>query len=338
MKLESTNLMVWGGILFAVVMAVAQEANKEWTIRRTDNADVLQFTVRRIRPGNHWSSTQDVPRSRFQGLSLDTLEHGGTAKFRYVEDAGTLECSGRFSWMSGSGEYTFVPNPAFVSALRDLGYATPDQDEQFSMLLSGVTLDFARGVKDAHLGASVEDLVKLRIHGVTLAYIDGVRRAGLANLTASDVVDLRIHGVSTDFLQDLKDAGYNISAQQAVDLRIHGVDSDFVRKLRNYGLRPAAAELTQLRIHGVTPEYLAGMKDAGYGSLSADDLVQLRIHGVETEFAHEAHSLGYKFSPDELVQLRIHGVNGAYLRTLRDAGMRDLNAEQIAKLKMHGVD
>ena len=27
-----------------------------------------------------------------------------------------------------------------------------------------------------------------------------------------------------------------------------------------------------------------------------------------------------------------------YLRTLRDSGMRDLNAEQIAKLKMHGVE
>jgi hypothetical protein len=338
MKLDSSNLMVWGGILFAMVMAVAQEANKEWTIHRTGDADVVQFTVRRIRPGSHWSSTEDVPRSKFQGLSLDTLEHGGAAKFRYVADAGALECTGRFSWTGGSGDYTFVPNPAFASALRDLGYATPDQDEQFTMLLTGVTLDFARGVKDARLGASTAELIRLRTHGVTLAYIDDVRRAGYTNLLASDVIDLRIHGVSADFLQDLKAAGYSLSAQQAINLRIHGVDSDFVRKLQNYGLRPAAADLTQLRIHGVTPEYLAGMKDAGYGSLSADDLVQLRIHGVETAFAREARGLGYSFTPDDLVQLRIHGVDGAYLRTLRDAGMRNLTAEQIARLKMHGVD
>lgn len=338
MKLESTNLMIWGGILFAVVMAVAQEANKEWTIHRTGDADTLQFTVRRIRPGSHWSSTDNVPRSRFQGLSLDTLEHGGPAKFRYVADAGTLECTGRFSWTGGSGDYTFVPSPAFGSALRDMGYATPDQDEQLTMLLTGITLDFARGVKDARLGASTSDLIRLRSHGVTLAYVDGVRRAGYTSLLAPDIVDLRDHGVTVSFLQDLKDAGYNLSAQEAIDLRDHGVDSDFVRKLRSYGLRPAAAELTELRDHGVTPEYLAGMKDAGYGSLSAGDLVQLRDHGVETAFVREARGCGYNFTPGELVELRDHGVDGAYLRTLRDAGMRNLSAEQIAKLKMHGVD
>jgi hypothetical protein len=31
-------------------------------------------------------------------------------------------------------------------------------------------------------------------------------------------------------------------------------------------------------------------------------------------------------------------VDAAYLKRLRDSGMRDLSAEQIAKLKIHGVD
>jgi hypothetical protein len=36
--------------------------------------------------------------------------------------------------------------------------------------------------------------------------------------------------------------------------------------------------------------------------------------------------------------MRIHGVDGPYLKRLRDAGMRDLSAEQIEKLRIHGVD
>lgn len=68
MKIDSWRLMIWGCLLIAVVMAVAQEAAKEWTIRRTDNPDVVRFTVRRVRPGSTWSSTQDMPRSRFDGL------------------------------------------------------------------------------------------------------------------------------------------------------------------------------------------------------------------------------------------------------------------------------
>ena len=254
MRMDTSRLMVWGGFLLAVVMAVGQEATKEWTIRRTDDPDVVRFTVRRIRPGSIWSSTQDVPRSRFEGLSIEVLEHGGPARFQYVQDAGTLECQGRFSWMGGSGDYKFVPTAGFAAALRGMGHTSPSDDEQFTMLLSGVTLDFARGVKDAGLQASTEELNQLRTHGVTLEYIEDVRRAGYVDLQAHDVIDLRIHGVRGDFLRDLKDAGYNLAVREVIDLRIHGVDSDYLHELRSYGLRPAAAELTQLRIHGVTPE------------------------------------------------------------------------------------
>jgi hypothetical protein len=38
------------------------------------------------------------------------------------------------------------------------------------------------------------------------------------------------------------------------------------------------------------------------------------------------------------VELRIHGVNGDYLRKLQQNGMKNLSAEQIAKLRIHGVD
>jgi hypothetical protein len=48
---------VWGGFLLAVVMAFGQEATKEWMIRRTDDADVVRFTVRRLRLGSTLSTT-----------------------------------------------------------------------------------------------------------------------------------------------------------------------------------------------------------------------------------------------------------------------------------------
>jgi hypothetical protein len=41
--------------------------------------------------------------------------------------------------MGGSGDYRFVPNADFAAALRGTGYAIPSDDEQFTMLLSGVT-------------------------------------------------------------------------------------------------------------------------------------------------------------------------------------------------------
>jgi hypothetical protein len=94
----------------------------------------------------------------------------------------------------------------------------------------------------------------------------------------------------------------------------------------------------EMRIHGVSPEYLAALKDAGYSNLEVRDVVQLRIHGVRPEFVKDARSLGYNFTMKELVELRIHGVDSAYLRKLSESGFKNLNASQIARLRMNGVD
>ena len=130
----------------------------------------------------------------------------------------------------------------------------------------------------------------------------------------------------------------NLEGDRQADLSVHGVDSEFMCDLKSYGLQPAAADLSQLRMHGVSAEYLKGLKEAGYGNLRVDEINQLRNNGVEPEFPREARRLGYDFTPEELAQLRTHGVDSQYLRHLQDTGMRNLSADQITQLRIHGVD
>ena len=68
------------------------------------------------------------------------------------------------------------------------------------------------------------------------------------------------------------------------------------------------------------------------------DLVQMKIHGIDPEFIREARDLGYRFTAGDLIDLKIHGVNEAYLRNLKASGIRDLSAQQITQLKIHGVE
>ena len=206
---------------------------------------------------------------------------------------------------TGSGSYTFIADRAFVSALQQMGYDSPDDEQLLSMLMMDIDRRFAREIHDSGLRASSQDLIGLKIHGVSLDYIREARRAGYETFTADDYVQLRIHGVGTDFLRELRAAGYDLRAGDITQLRIHGVDSGYVRELKDYGLKPDASDLTQMRIHGVTPEYLKGLKDAGYEKLRADEINQLRIHGVATDFVQQATRLGYNFTPQELAQLRI---------------------------------
>lgn len=337
-KYFTIALVILGVMAAATLLAFADDWDAQWRMTPSLSVNKVHFTIRHSNGLDNSIHGRDVPLDNFRGFSLSMLASPGPAKFEYVGDAGRLICEGRFLVGTGSGSYTFAADRAFVTAMQQMGYDTPDDEQLFSMLILDINREFAREIRDFGLRASSQDLIGLKIHGVTLDYVREARQAGYQNLTADDYAQLRIHGVDTDFLRELKAAGYDLRAADIAQLRIHGVDSEYMRELKSYGLKPDASDLSQMRIHGVTPEYLKGLKDAGYDNLHVDEVNQLRIHGVEPDFVQQARSLGYDFTPEELAQLRIHGVDGAYLKRLRDAGMRNLNAEQIAKLRMHGVD
>jgi hypothetical protein len=337
-KYFAIGAVILGVMAAATLLAFSEDGDAQWRLTPSFSIDQVHFNVRHSNIHGNWSNSRDVPLDRFRGFSLSQLATPGPAKFEYVADAGRLICEGRFLLGTGSGSYTFAADRTFVSALQQMGYDTPDDEQLISMLMMDINRAFARDIRDSGLRASSQDLIGLKMHGVTVDYVREARQAGYRDFTADDYAQLRIHGVNTDFLRELKAAGYDLHSGDITQLRIHGVDSEYIRKVKSYGLKPLASDLTQMRIHGVTPEYLKGLKDAGYENLQAEEVDQLRIHGVDTDFVQQTRSLGYDFTPEELAQLRIHGVDGPYLKRLRDAGMRNLNAEQIDKLRMHGVD
>jgi hypothetical protein len=329
-------VLVLGGVLLAV-LAIGQEKRFEWEMKRSSQPGKAWLKLEVSRPGHHSSHSTDVPLERFRGLPSDAFR-SGAATFEYVHDAGRLLCKGRFSWNRGSGTFTFEPNPQFSTELNRLGYETPDREQIFNMMMTDISLEFARGVKDAGLSPSTSRLIDLKNHGVSLEYIQKIRKLGHENLNAQDYIDMRNHGVKPEFMSDLKDAGYDLRPSQIIDLRNHGVNSDYLSDLKSFGLKPSASDLVRLRNHGVTPEYLLGLKEAGYHSLTADHIVDLKNHGVPTDFIRTAKELGYNFTPQELTEMRNHGVDAAYLRRLRDSGMKNLSASQISKLRQHGVN
>jgi hypothetical protein len=305
MSRNAYALIAAGAILLGALVLPGQSAAREWRLTRRGSNEA-RFTVRNSAPGRAFTWRTDVPLDRFRGLTFA----GGPAKFEYVQDAGKLVCEGRFLLGAGSGTFTVVLDPDFVSKLQRLGFDAPDENQAFDMLLSGFSLDFARAVKDAGVSATTSQLIDLRNQGVDAAFLRGMRASGHPDLDARDLIELRNHGVTPEFVADLRRAGYQFHTREIVDLRNQGVTAEYVRDL----------------------------KEAGYTDLPVREIVDLRNHGVPADFVQEAHSLGYDFSVRELIDLRNNGVDGGYLRRIKDSGMKNLTAEQIRKLRQHGVD
>ncbi len=337
--MSRTAAIGWGAIVLAAMVAVGQGAHQDWELKSHGDSDTVRFTVRRFEPGHgRWVSTSDVRWVHFKNLSRDTVDRGGKVNFEFVQDAGKLICEGSFHWGYGSGSFTIVPNPQFVSELEKLGFTGPSHESAFSMVMSGLSLEFAREVKEAGISGTIADLENMQNMGVNVKYVQEMRDNGYRNLSAHDVIELHNMGVNGGYLLALKDAGYDLPTRDIVNLHNMGIDGSYIHELQTYGLHPSADELVNLHNMGVSPRYLDSLRAAGYDKLAAHEIVDLHNMGVSAEFIQGARDLGYHFTARELIDLSSNGVSAGYLRKLKDSGMRSLSASEITKLHQNGVD
>jgi len=298
-------------VLAAVAKSRAAEPRSgEWTIRKSDEAGRVEFSLIEHHRGGNSSYESDWPITSFAGVDFSKPGRQDV-RFTVSRDAGKIQCEGFLSDGEGSGVFHFQPDSNYVNEMRSLGFSV-EEDRQYNMAVQDVSLDFARQMKAEQL----------------------------TNLDADKLVAFRIHGVDARFIEDLRSAGLKISdSDKLVSFRIHGVTPQMVRFLHESGYSPDEDVLVAMRIHGASPEWMEELKNRGYDHVDLEELIAFRIHGVSTDFIAKLQALGYSHpQPDELVAMRIHNVTPEYISGLRARGMQNLSIEQLVNMRIHGID
>jgi len=166
---------------------------------------------------------------------------------------------------------------------------------------------------------TVDDLIELRAAGVTPAYIDSMRNAGLGELSLDEIAEMRAVGVTPEYIKSLRDAGIHFTnARDLTDLRAIGITAQYLSDMRAAGYgNLTTKQLTEMRAMGVTPSYIKLMADAGYRNLTPTELVELRAQGIRPEFIKSLNDAGYtNLSVKDLVRMAAMGVNADFIRDL----------------------
>jgi len=235
---------------------------------------------------------------------------------------------------------------SYIDAMKAAGLGDLTVDQLVAMKIQGVTPEYVRKLREQGLTPEPEKLIAMRIQDVTPDYIRDLRAAGL-NPTQDQIIALKIQGADAEYDRALKEAGLTPDVDRLIAMKIQGVTPEYVRELRAAGLNPTVDQVISLKIQNVTPSYLKGLHDQGIDP-SADDAIAMRIQDVTPEYVRDMRALGLKPSTHELISMRIQDVTPEYVKALQSAGFKfdvndiisakvqDVTPEFIERARQHG--
>jgi beta-lactamase regulating signal transducer with metallopeptidase domain len=275
-------------------------------------------------------------------LFLTAALASGNALLGIAYPKPTVLASERSLVKSSVASFAFVAaaspqsSPAAASAPVTAPAAKPSpvrtQAAEQSPAAAGSYID---GLKAAGLSdLTVDQLIAFKIHDVTPEYVHGMQEQGL-HPDADNLIAMRIQGVTLEYVRDLRALGLDLDADQIVALKIQRVDADYVRGLKEAGIQPGADELIALKIQGVAPAYVHELRDLGL-QLDADNVVTMRIQKVTPEYVRAINGLGLKPDADELITMRIQRVTPDYIKGLQAAGI-NFDVHEVIRAKIQGI-
>ncbi len=110
-------------------------------------------------------SNMQQPLTAFAGLSIDDMRREGAhIDAVLAAEAGRLTCSGSIHDSKLTGDFTFVPNPAFVARMKELGITGIDSEKLEAYTLFHIEASWVKSLQEAGVtGIDASNLIALKI-------------------------------------------------------------------------------------------------------------------------------------------------------------------------------
>src|SRR5437773_406336 len=141
--------------------------------------------------------------------------------------------------------------------------------------------------------------------GKKQSYMDAMAAAGVKITDVDELIALKIQGVTPEYIKEMRDLGLQPSTKELVGMRGQGMTPEYVKEMRAIGLKPGTDELIGMKVQGVTPEYVKSMQAAGFKDLDCDELIGAKVQGITPEFIEKARKHGFQnLTLDKLMALK----------------------------------
>lgn len=167
------------------------------------------------------------------------------------------------------------------------------------------------------------------------SYIDGLKSAGLDNLTVDQLIALKTQNVTPEFVKSLRDQGFKLDVDNIIAMRVQDVTSQYVQGWLSAGLHPDEDQLIGLKVQGADAEYYRGLKEAGLDP-DINSLIAMKVQGVTPEYVRELRAAGFSVNAEQVIAMKVQDVTPEYVKALHNLGLQP-NANDVVAMKVQDV-
>src|SRR5205807_920784 len=171
--------------------------------------------------------------------------------------------------------------------------------------------------------------------GKKQSYMDAMAAAGIKITDVDELIALKIQGVTPEYIKGMHDLGLQPSAEELIGMKVQGITLEYVREMRKFDAHVGTDELIGMKVQGITPEYITEMRKY-YSNLNVEDSIGMKVQGITPEYVRGFHDLGLQPNAEDVIGLKVQGVTPDYVKEMRAIGLKP-NTEELIGMKVQGV-
>ena len=133
---------------------------------------------------------------------------------------------------------------------------------------------------------------------------------GYGDLSVDEIIELKVQGVSPDFISGMAHSGMGkLPARQLIDLKVQGVSPEYITEILALSFGPYTPnQIIDFKMQGVSTELFRALKESGFVHADAREIIEAKVHGVEAAHLREARKYGPNLTLRQIIRMKQAGV------------------------------